>query len=564
MKTIKLVFPVLVLSILCFLITSCDNNLLKTQPTNRIASAGVWKDSTLVQAFVNDAYLGTAQIAHNNDSHGIGFGIGFQYAFMSSMTDESIYNNDNGTWQIVRGEMTPTNMGELVGLWGSAYRGVRACNTFLQHVDGVKMSELHKKRLTAQIRFIRAFRYFILLENFGGVPLIGNRVFQIDDNYQSANIYKRATIPETVNYIVSQLDSAAAVLPVNHNSNYQAGRATKGAALALKARVLLYAASPLYTGGKDNKDKWQKAANAAKAVMDMDKYSLYPNYKKLFLTPYNNPEIIFERLYTQKTNHLPFVKTNGPNGYSGWAGNVPLQNLVSQYYMANGLPITDPNSGYDPQRPYKNRDPRLNMSILHNGSEFKGRKIETFVPGGRDSQDGSQPWNTSKTGYYMLKFMNPKLSTTDNVWSQNSSGPWIYFRYAGILLDYAEAENEANGPDQSVYNAINKILKRAGMPDLPKGLSQGEMRKRIRHEREIELAFEGDRFYDVRRWKIAMKTGNVPAYGMKITKNPDGTFTYQRKVALSGRSFKKKMYWLPIPHKEILASDNMLEQNPGY
>lgn len=297
--------------------------------------------------------------------------------------------------------------------------------------------------------------------------------------------------------------------------------------------------------------------------MDMNMYSLYPDYKELFLTPYNNPEIIFERVYTFDNRHLPLEIANGPNGYGGWAGNTPLQNLVDDYEMENGEPIDVQGSGYDPQNPYEDRDPRFYDTILYNGADYRGREVETFVPGGRDSPDGSQPWNTSKTGYYLRKFINPELPI-QNPWNAQTTQPWIYIRHAEVLLNYAEAQNEATGPDASVYNAVNTVRDRSGMPDLPQGLSQAEMRERIRNERRIELAFEEHRFYDVRRWMIAEQTANEPAYGMQVTKNDDGSISYSQKVALDGRNFQQRHYWLPIPRREIQASDGRLEQNPGY
>jgi hypothetical protein len=252
------------------------------------------------------------------------------------------------------------------------------------------------------------------------------------------------------------------------------------------------------------------------------------------------------------------------NSFGGWGGNVPLQNFVDAYQMNNGKSIDDATSGYNPQDPYKNRDPRFYMTVLTNDAAYRGNTVQTFVPGGKDSKDGPSNWNTSKTGYYLKKYMNDALPI-DNPWDIAGTQPWIYFRYAEILLNYAEAQNEAAGPDQSVYDAVNAIRKRTGvgMPALPTGLSQAQMRDAIRKERQIELAFEEHRYYDVRRWKIANVTENVPAYGMDVTRN-GSTYTYTRKEALSGRRFEDKHYFLPIPRAEILASGGKLTQNAGY
>lgn len=253
---------------------------------------------------------------------------------------------------------------------------------------------------------------------------------------------------------------------------------------------------------------------------------------------------------------------NAPNGYDGWGGNCPMQNLVDDYEMSNGLPITDVASGYNAQNPYVNRDPRFYATVLYNGKVFRGRAIETFMPGGKDSPDGSGAWNTSPTGYSMRKFCDETVDIND--WSNMGKAPWKYFRYAEILLNYAEAQNEAVGPDNSVYDAINKICTRAGMPNLPAGLTKDAMRTRIRNERRIELAYEEHRYFDVRRWKIAMVTENLPARGISIIKATDGTLTFSSKIALSGKAFMVQHYWYPIPLEEINASGGKLEQNDNY
>jgi hypothetical protein len=303
----------------------------------------------------------------------------------------------------------------------------------------------------------------------------------------------------------------------------------------------------------------------------MNKYSLYTGgYANLFLTN-NTNEAIFERLYTKNANHTHLEIANGPNGYGGWGGNLPLQNLVDEYEMDNGKPITDPTSGYNPQDPYTGRDKRFYATVLYNGANYRGRAIETFTPGGKDSKDGADNWNTSKTGYYLKKFMNDAYPL-QNPWGNAGFQPWFYIRYAEILLNFAEAANEAYGPDVvpsgstlSARTAVNMIRQRPSvdMPELPAGLSQSQMRDAIRYERRVELAFEEHRFYDVRRWKIAEVTENQPAGGITITKS-GSTLTYATKVALDNRKFETKNYWLPIPRSEIQASNNKITQNPGY
>lgn len=549
------IFPAIIFSTLFF---SCKKDFLSVSPTDRVSDAAILGDSTLFEKFVTNRYLGVRLTNKEGEGTPPGFGRGFEYAMWSSLTDESIYNNDDDTWMIQRGLLAPENLGIAGTFWGRSYRGIRECTYALNNLNKVEMSATHKNQLMGEIKFIRAYRYFDLIRNYGGIVLMGDKEINLSDNLADPSLFKRASIKESIDYAVSELDAAAQNLPINNGGNWLLGRATKGVALTLKARLLLYAASPLYNAGT-----WQDAAKAAKAVMDMGKYSLYQGgYRNLFLTQVNNPEIIFERLYTQNARHVCLEISNGPNSYNAWGGNLPLQNLVDDYEMNNGKPITDPSSGYDPQNQYINRDPRFYATILFNSAPYRNNSLETYLPGGKDSKDGPSNWNTSKTGYYLKKFMDDNLPI-NNPWNVSGTQPWIYMRYAEVLLNYAEAQNEAVGPDVSVFDAVNKIRKRAGMPDLPAGLSQSEMRIRIQSERRVELAFEEFRYYDVRRWKIASQTENVPAYGIDIRKN-GSSLTYSKKIALDGKAFNEKNYWLPIPRSEIQASNGVLIQNTGY
>jgi hypothetical protein len=551
--------PLYALAVAALAFSACKKDYLNIQPTDRLSDVSILGDSSLFQDYVINRYMGVRLTDKEGEGTPPGFGRGFEYGMWSSVTDESIYNNDDNTWVIQRGQLAPENTGIAGTFWGRSYRSIRECNYALSNIEKVPMSAGRKSRLTGELEFIRAFRYHDLIRNYGGVVLLGDQVTQISDDLTNPALFKRSTIKESIDYAVAQLDDAAQKLPESNDNNWALGRATKGAALALKSRLLLYAASPLYNAGT-----WQAAADAAKAVMDMNKYSLYQGgYRQLFLQE-SNTEAIFERLYTKDANHVAMEIANGPNSYEGWGGNVPLQNLVDDYPMANGKAITDPTSGYDPNNPYVGRDPRFYQTILFNGAAYRGSVIETFTPGGKDSQDGPSNWNTSKTGYYLLKFLDEK-NPIINPWEVAGRQPWFYFRYAEILLNYAEAQNEAAGPDGTVYAAVNAIRSRASvnMPPLPAGLSKDQMREAIRAERRIELAFEEHRFYDVRRWKIAETTENVPAYGINIRKSGN-TLTYARKVALEGKHFEAKHYWLPIPRAEILAGNGQLQQNAGY
>ncbi|WP_205509617.1 RagB/SusD family nutrient uptake outer membrane protein [Longitalea arenae] len=553
-------------AVLATAITSCKKNFLDVQPTDRVSEDAILADSALFEDYVYARYVGIRLQDKEGDGTNPGFGRGFEYAMWSSLTDESMYNNDDNTWLVQKGLLAPENTGIAGTIWGRSYRGIRDCNFAINNIEKVTMSGPHKDKLLGELKFIRAFRYHDLIRNYGGVILMGDNVYNLTDNLQEESLFNRASLKESIDYAVAQLDEAAALLPLNNDGSWLLGRATKGAALALKSRLLLYAASPLYAAGS-----WQAAVTAAQAVIGLNKYSIYSGgYGNLFLNGDNN-ESIFVRLYTKNAGHTHLEIANGPNSYGGWGGNLPLQNLVDDYQMDNGKAITDPTSGYDPNNPYFGRDKRFYATILYNGASYRGSTIETFVPGGKDSKDGPDNWNTSKTGYYLKKFMNDAYPL-QNPWGNAGFQPWYYIRYAEVLLNFAEAANEAYGADVvppgstlSARTALNLVRQRAGvnMPALPAGLSQTQMRDAIRYERRVELAFEEHRFYDVRRWKIAEITENKPAGGITITKN-GSTLSYAPKVALDGRKFETKHYWLPIPRAEIQASNNKIQQNSGY
>ncbi|GAA3935848.1 RagB/SusD family nutrient uptake outer membrane protein [Chitinophaga oryziterrae] len=541
--------------------TACKKNYLDIVPTDRVPSVALLADSALFEDYVINRYMSIKLQDKEGEGTNPGFGRGFEYAMWSSVTDEAIYNNDDNTWLIQRGLLAPENTGIAGTIWGRSYRSIRECNYGLANIGKVAMSDQHRKILRSELHFIRAFRYQDLIRNYGAVVLVNDTVYALENNLTDASLFVKSSLADCIKYAAAELDSAALYLPQVNDGNWQQGRATKGAALALKARLLLYAASPLYNVGT-----WADAAAAAKVVMDMGQYTISDNYSQLFISAAaSSKEIIFSRQYAIGARHVCLEISNGSNGYNGWGGNTPLQNLVDAYEMNNGKVITDASSGYDETKPYANRDARFYATVLFNGASYRGSTLQIYTPGGKDSKDGPSNWNTTKTGYYLRKFMDDN-NPIDNPWNIAGLQPWIYLRYAEVLLNYAEAQNEAVGPDATVYAAINQIRQRSSVnqPALVAGLSQTEMRDAIRRERQVELAFEEHRFYDVRRWKIAAVTENVPAYGIDV--QISGTDTvYTRKVALTGRLFDAgKNYFLPIPRTEIQASNNQLAQTAGY
>jgi starch-binding outer membrane protein, SusD/RagB family len=237
-----------------------------------------------------------------------------------------------------------------------------------------------------------------------------------------------------------------------------------------------------------------------------------------------------------------------------WAGFSPTQNLVDSYEMKNGKPISDPTSGYNPQDPYKDRDARLDQTVTRNGSPWKGVIVQTFK-GGNANASGTNP-----TNYGLKKFLDESLVTSAQTY-QGQDNNWIFLRFGEVLLNYAEAQNEAVGPDASVYDAINQVRARAGQPNLATGLSQKDMREKIKNERRVELVYEEHRFWDVRRWKEGMTYFNAPVYKMEIIKN--GNTTEYTKKLYEQRTFKEYQNVFPIPQFEM-DKNKKLQQNQGY
>lgn len=483
--------------------------------------------------------------------------------YYSAMTDEAqptLPSSPEG-W-VSDNQFTPAN--NSIDVWPQYYASIRKANIFLKNKDKIPQidgNEGGTPRMIGEAYFLRAFFYFQLFERYGRVPIFKEPLL-IENNMK----IKQNSVEEVVAFIKQDLDLAAAVLPVTYSSA-NLGRATKGTALGLKSRLLLYAASKLHNPTNDA-SKWKAAADAAKAVMDLNAYSLHPNYKLLFHTRVS-PEIIFQHTY----NYTNYTSENIPPSFSGLRTRFnPLQNLVDDYEMTNGKlpvlsydqnndPVVNPGSGYDPQKPYVNRDPRFYMSILYNGAKWQGKTLDMYIGAPQDGFNGSNHKNLS--GYFFCKMLDETSAIKPTVRLGNYY--WIYMRYAEILLNYAEAQNEyLTTPDNSIYAALNTIRSRPGvmMPNIPTGLTKDEMRVKIRHERRIELAFESHRFWDMKRWRIGHEIMEAGAWGMIPTKNTNGTFSYQRFL-IQERVYPERNDLFPIA-ENVLSRNVGLEQNPGY
>lgn len=560
------------------------DDYLDPKVSNDLTGDAVFKDSTNTVQFLNKIY----------------YDIGF--TFQMSDGYQSLSRYAAGGHMVVGNEASPQrfngaqNTAPLMALgnltaevtvagitenWNVPWRNIRACNLLMKRIDESPISAPTKKYMVAQARFLKAWYYFLLVRTYGGMPLIGDKVFDIEDKID----IPRSTFEECVNYISSELDAAAADLPpVETQLAQDYGRATKGAALAVKARLLLYAASPLFNGGSiaddpalkaltsyptfDN-ERWNKAAQAMQAVMNLGIYQLYVDnttrkgygYYKTFQVRYNM-EYILAKMEGRNTTLESWLRV--PSLGDGYRA-VPTERMVQSYFMKNGLPIDDPNSLYDPANPYDNRDPRFYNSIIYNGADWfntSNAKVKIWTYVGSGTADAVAPSGGVATGYFIRKMLNEDgTGQTERCWP--------LLRYAEILLGYAEAKNEYSGPTTEVYDALKQIRIRAGIDagsnssyGLKPGMTKEEMRKVIQAERKIELAFEEHRMWDVRRWKIAETELNYPAEGIYITKNTNGTYTY-KTVERYKYMFNKRFYLFPITSLEIGRSPALV-QNPGW
>lgn len=447
------------------------------------------------------------------------------------------------------------------------YDGIRKANIFLSKKDVIPFpTQEIKNHLIGETLFLRAFFFHEIIKRYGGMPILNDILLSPNDNLN----LPRNSYMECVNAILEDLKNAISLLPVTVDEN-DLGRVTRGAAMALKSRVLLYAASPLWDKENSDTQKWEKAYAAAKELIDLkddsgnDVYKLLnrgkgaEDYEDVFLLRPNegNTEVIFWY------NSVPVgftdseIKVWAPAGenFGGIGAVSPTQNFVDMYEMDNGMSINEIGSGYDEQNPYENRDPRFYKTIIYNGSVWQGTTAELFVGGKHRSTK-----DKCRTGYYVRKYLPENVSEKS---SNKSYHNWIYFRLAEIYLNYAEALNETlDKPSKEVYDAVNIIRSRSGMPDLPDNLTKDEMRKRIKNERAIELSFEEHRWWDVRRWKDGVKNFNGPMYEMEILKQDDGSFVYN-KVAFETRIFSEKMNLYPIPKAEM-DKNPLYEQNEGW
>ena len=483
--------------------------------------------------------------------------------------DASVQRFTNGTWSALN---------TVDDKWSTMYSGIRSANEFLESIKTVDLSMYqyetkyqrwleHLKYYPYQAKVLRAYYFFELARRYGDIPMPLTML-----TAEEANAIAKTPFDEVINFIVSECDESAANLPDTYVGllDDEVGRVTRGFALAVKTKALLYAASPLHNPSGD-KSKWEKAAAAAKEIIDLGIYKLDPDEKA---NNYTSQEVIFAIMRSESSSfelyNFPVRFTEGQRTYL--AGNYPTQNLVDAFQTANGYDITLGSNGwqtadpdFDVTRPYEGRDPRFARAILADGMSFKGSTIETFV-GGKDYSATRNDLG-SPTGYYLRRYIQESTSfVPENTVSNKHQ--WIVYRYAEVLLTYAEALNEYLGNPAttggefslSALEALNMVRANAGMPEVT-AASQSDFREAVRREWRVEFAFEDHRFWDVRRWDIGQATqGQID--GVEITRT-GGKSEYKR-MTVETRTWSARQNLFPIPQSELFCNPNLNPQNTGW
>ena len=532
------------------LMTASCSDFLDTAPLDALSPSTTWQTEQDAQKFAIGCYSGWED--------------GGTLLYMDCTSD---FGYNNFSWEgykdLANGNMTQANSGASF----YSYTIVRRCNTFLENIGNIQFAdEAVKKDLIAQVRVIRAYQYFIMNWAYVGVPII--------ENYNTAEEAQvpRKTEQEVRDFIAKELDECT---PDLNDTPSERGRIAKGAALALRMREALYYGD------------WEIAKNKAEEIIALGAYSLEPDYLKLFqVAGQDSKETILAVQYIPNTYTLYTIGQMYNNGDGGWSSIVPTYNLVDTYEMKNGLTIDEAGSGYDATHPFKDRDPRLAMTIIYPGADYVKadgstgvfNTLDKTIDGSSNANYMTSADNASKTGLTWNKYLSPITQYAD-IWKSNACP--IVFRYAEVLLTLAEAENELNGPSDVVYKQLNAIRSRAGMPEVDKTKysTKEKLRELIHRERAVEFAGEGLRRADILRWKtddgkmlaekvlngrLERRIGTVdasvsdPELRATINTNPDPT-----EVLIENRVFKTFHRYFPFSQSDIDKNPN-LKQNEGY
>ena len=556
---------------ICLLMLAACNDELDYTEFNNYDKNYVFTEFSNTVGFVTNIY---GKLDYDFGSYGNGM--------LASACDESEYAWRSGSVNdFTNGAWSPSNAKS--NIWSDSYSAIREANYYLATCDNCDFSQYkfnqdyiaqmsRFKRLKFEVRFLRAYYYFNLVRQYGAVPFTKEVLTD-----QQANSLGRTSADDIFKFIVGECDAICDSLPADYSklgndaAANETGRASKLAVLALKARTLLYQASPLFNEKNDN-ERWHKAALASKAVIDScGKYNVKLG-KYTDLWGADNWKAS-EMIYVRRIGDLNSLERNNfPVGVEGGnSGNCPTQTLVDAYEMkTTGMRWNEDGSGYNPAKPYDNRDPRMSMTIALNGDKawptYNSTPLQTYYGG----VNGAPIAGATPTGYYLKKYLDASV----NVSATNSNSKrhsWITYRLGEFYLDYAEAVFKYLGSadaknvefTMSASEAVNVIRNRADvkMPQFPVGLSNDDFWKKYENERMVELAFEGHRFWDLRRWKEGSKLASITE--MHIVKNQDGSFSYNREVVK--RNWDDKMYLFPIPQSEILKHNNSnFTQNPGW
>ncbi|HAZ04320.1 MAG: hypothetical protein A2W90_23255 [Bacteroidetes bacterium GWF2_42_66] len=567
-----LCYILLITALLC---SSCEE-VLDTKIDANYSAEDVWKDRDFTMGILADGY----------DNLPTFYNV-FSGAFLDCATDNavtsdytsSIIDFAGGSWN---------SESSVLDSWEDCYTQIRNMNLFLEKAPDVEFSvkpntnEVIRKRVKGEALFLRAYYESELLFRFSGMTadnkLMGFPIVTEVLPEGVNNLVARSEFDACVDQIYNDIDNALLYLPEKYAGNdpelgtSKIGRATIPIALCLKSRVALYAASPIYTVNKNDEQKkllWEKAATAAMNAINATGTSL----PDLSAAMYENPdhaEIIWRSFQgatntPEKNNFIPQLMGKG---YTN-----PSQQLVDAFPAKTGYPITDQRSGYDQNAPYSNRDTRFSLSILYNGATFSGKTVEVFA-GGLDNELSRS--TATRTGYYLRKFLSESVTFVPGVAATTAKHYYALFRKAEIWLNYAEAANEAWGPSsdpkglgKDALTTLKAIRKRGGIPVAdPYATEQAlagkeTFRSLIQNERRIELCFENQRFFDIRRWALPLNSLNEPVKGVTVTKN-GSTFTYNFGVNIENRNFKDYMYYGPIPASEIQSANGIVKQNKGW
>lgn len=609
-------------AMLILLTVSCNKDFLNQVPDDKLTIEQVFQRKDLSEEYLANIYYYLSKTYPNSTSN--------PWEGLSDETDISYNRADNkayATYQMNLGDWSAAS--GYYDTWADYYKGIRSAAYFIEHIEenGQILALSNGRQLitqySAEARFLRAFFYARLIMQYGPVVILPETVIapdlQSDDPLLSL---PRSSMDSCVGYVARQLDQAAKDLPVSYSdqSKLDYGRATAAACKAVKSELLLYAASPLFNGNKDyagfknsdatplvdtkeDKDKWKQAAQAAKEVIDMNRFALYKETGSGGkLNPYLSLQNLFLNVFNQEWifsyQNANVINERGltPRTASGYSSFGPTQKMIDEFemsngqkpitgYKADGSPIINPASGYtetgfsdfkafdDPasRQTYNmwvNREPRFYVSVSYAGRPWINTTSSLgtviYQPWWDGESGGNGSWDYSRTGYLWRKNLSPN---SDPKTGKYVSRPLLIFRYGEILLNYVEALNEYDPGNPDILKYLNAIRERAGVPQygtgetpLPVPGNQVDMRKAIHHERWVELCLESRRYFDTRRWKTASQTDGGKFYSMNSNANPPEFYS---RFVFETRVFLSKYYLFPIPQSVMDRDENMV-QNPGW